>query len=69
MGVYASEFGCVAMSSFESMSVYLAPDHWTLHTSVMSQRNYPCDNILQQCYNELLLLLWYIYTAFYKIWW
>lgn len=44
-GVYASEFGCVAMSSFESMSVYLAEDHWTLHTPVMSQRNYPCDSI------------------------
>jgi hypothetical protein len=29
--VFASEFGCVAMSSFESMSATLDPDHWGLH--------------------------------------
>ena len=29
--VYASEFGAVAMSSFESMSPTLAPEHWGLH--------------------------------------
>jgi len=34
------------MSSFESMSVTLDPSHWALHTSQMSQRNYPCDNII-----------------------
>jgi len=45
-GVYASEFGCVAMSSFESMSVTLSPDHWSLHSAPMYQRNYPCDNII-----------------------
>eukprot|EP00403_Amphidinium_massartii_P026586 CAMPEP_0178395896 /NCGR_PEP_ID=MMETSP0689_2-20121128/13452_1 /TAXON_ID=160604 /ORGANISM="Amphidinium massartii, Strain CS-259" /LENGTH=952 /DNA_ID=CAMNT_0020016559 /DNA_START=255 /DNA_END=3113 /DNA_ORIENTATION=+ len=28
---FASEFGCVVMSSFESMSPTLAPHHWGLH--------------------------------------
>lgn len=29
--IFASEFGCVVMSSFESMSPTLAPAHWSLH--------------------------------------
>lgn len=29
--VFASEFGCVSMSSFESMSPTLSPQHWALH--------------------------------------
>ena len=29
--VFASEFGCVVMSSFESMSATLDPSHWGLH--------------------------------------
>ena len=29
--IFASEFGCVTMSSFESMSAKLSPDHWSLH--------------------------------------
>ena len=29
--VFASEFGAVAMSSFESMTATLAPEHWGLH--------------------------------------
>ena len=29
--VFASEFGCVTMSSFESMSPTLAPEHWGIH--------------------------------------
>ena len=29
--VFASEFGAVVMSSFESMSVTLAQEHWGLH--------------------------------------
>lgn len=45
-GYYASEFGCVAMSSFESMSPTLSPDHWSLHAPPMYQRNYPCDNVI-----------------------
>jgi beta-mannosidase len=30
-GTFASEFGSVAMSSFESMSATLAPEHWSIH--------------------------------------
>ena len=30
-GTYASEYGCVAMSSFESMSATLTPAHWSIH--------------------------------------
>jgi len=44
--IYASEFGCCGMSSFESMAPTLAPNHWSLHAPPMSQRNYPCDNII-----------------------
>lgn len=58
--VFASEFGTVVMSSFESMSVTLAKEHWGLHAgqpndqckdgckgpNVMAQRNYPCDNMI-----------------------
>ena len=29
--VFASEFGCVVMSSFESMSATLSPQHWSVH--------------------------------------
>jgi len=29
--VYASEFGCVTMSSFESISATLKPSHWGIH--------------------------------------
>jgi len=46
-GTFASEFGCVAMSSFESMSKTLTgPKDWSLHSPPMKQRNYPCDNII-----------------------
>jgi hypothetical protein len=45
-GVYASEFGCVAMSSFESMTPTLSPENWSLHSPPMYQRNYPCDNVV-----------------------
>eukprot|EP01060_Flectonema_neradi_P011083 TRINITY_DN18146_c0_g1_i2.p1 TRINITY_DN18146_c0_g1~~TRINITY_DN18146_c0_g1_i2.p1 ORF type:complete len:922 (+),score=158.51 TRINITY_DN18146_c0_g1_i2:45-2768(+) len=61
--VFASEFGSVVMSSFESMSVTLKPQHWSLHGGApaqpcsnhdcrgenpMQQRNYGCDNILMK---------------------
>ena len=60
--VFGSEFGCVGMSSFESMSATLKPEHWGLHAGMpgddscsyhecrgenpMSKRNYPCDNLI-----------------------
>jgi beta-mannosidase len=31
---FASEFGCVVMSSFESMSALLKPEHWGLHAGM-----------------------------------
>jgi beta-mannosidase len=44
-GVYASEFGCVAFSSFESMAPLLAPDHWSVHGGA------PADNCTTQFFN------------------
>ena len=45
-GTFASEFGAVAMSSFESMSPTLAAEHWGLHAPPMTERNYAADNFL-----------------------
>ena len=36
--IFASEFGCIGMSSFESMSPLLKPSHWGLHAGL------PADN-------------------------
>ena len=38
-GSYASEFGGVAISSWESLSPTLAPADWGLHNAAMAQRN------------------------------
>ena len=35
-GFFVSEFGCVAGSSFESLSPTLAPEHWSLHGGMPS---------------------------------
>jgi beta-mannosidase len=45
-GTYASEFGAVAISSFESMAPTLDPTNWGLHAPPMSQRNYAVDNFV-----------------------
>jgi hypothetical protein len=45
-GTYASEFGAVAISSWESMMPTLAPTSWGLHNAAMAQRNYAVDNIV-----------------------
>ena len=45
-GTYASEFGGVAISSFESLSPTLDPSHWALHAAPMSERNYAVDNFV-----------------------
>jgi len=45
-GTYASEFGAVAISSWESMNPTLAPADWGLHNAAMSQRNYAVDNFV-----------------------
>jgi len=34
------------MSSFESISATLPQSDWSVHAKPMSQRNYPCDNII-----------------------
>jgi hypothetical protein len=36
--IFASEFGAVVMSSFESMSPTLAPEHWSLHAGQPSDK-------------------------------
>jgi beta-mannosidase len=46
-GSFASEFGCSVFSSFESMAPTLVPADWTPHAQSMTQRNYPCDSIVQ----------------------
>lgn len=45
-GTYASEFGGVAVSSFESLAPTLNPGDWGLHTVPMAQRNYALDNFV-----------------------
>jgi beta-mannosidase len=45
-GTYASEFGAVAISSWESMMPTLAPTSWGLHNAAMAQRNYAVDNFI-----------------------
>ena len=62
--IFASEFGSVVMSSFESMSPTLAPAHWGLHggapderctapgpcdgKNAMAERNYDCDPLISK---------------------
>jgi hypothetical protein len=45
-GTFASEFGGVAISSFESLSPTLDSSHWALHANPMSERNYAVDNFV-----------------------
>jgi hypothetical protein len=46
-GVYTSEFGCVSMSSVESMAPYFSdPSTFYLEHPLFAQRNYPCNNII-----------------------
>ena len=44
-GHFVSEFGCVAFSSFESMSAQLPPDQWSVHSAAFFYRNWPVDNV------------------------
>jgi beta-mannosidase len=41
-GYMRTETGYGSMSSFESMSATLPPEHWGLETESMHERNYPC---------------------------
>lgn len=45
-GTYASEFGAVAYSSWESFASTLAPTSYGLHNDAMAQRNYIGDNFI-----------------------
>ena len=38
-GYFVSETGATTMSSFESMSATLSPEHWALHSAPMRERN------------------------------
>eukprot|EP01062_Namystynia_karyoxenos_P017405 TRINITY_DN163_c0_g1_i1.p1 TRINITY_DN163_c0_g1~~TRINITY_DN163_c0_g1_i1.p1 ORF type:complete len:1043 (+),score=341.75 TRINITY_DN163_c0_g1_i1:110-3130(+) len=65
--VFASEFGAVVMSSFESMAPTLAPEHWALHGGApdavcpkwpcdgynpMAERNYGCGNMMKRFFGD-----------------
>ena len=45
-GWYRSEFGCVAWSSFESMSGQMPPDQWGLLTPGAKNRNWNPSNVI-----------------------
>jgi hypothetical protein len=45
-GTYASEFGSVSSSSFESMSATLDSSHWGANSPPMSEHNYALDNLI-----------------------
>ena len=51
-GTYASEFGAVAISSWESISPTLAPASWGPHNPAMAQRNYAIDNFIASFAND-----------------
>ena len=44
---YQSEFGCVAWSSFESISAQLPADQWSLHSNAAGYRNWPVDAVIE----------------------
>ena len=44
-GKFTSEFGCVGMSSFESMSGTLSAANWSVHAPPFRQRNWPMDDL------------------------
>ena len=65
--IFASEFGTVVMSSFESMSATLKEEHWSLHggapdvtckswpckgSNPMSERNYNCDTLISKWFGK-----------------
>ena len=47
-GWYRSEFGCVAWSSFESMSGEMPPDQWGMLTPGGKNRNWNPSNIISK---------------------
>ena len=53
-GTFASEFGTVGMSSFESMAATLSAQNWGVHanTTVWTQRNYPTDSLVTSYFGQ-----------------
>ena len=53
-GTFASEFGAVGHSSFESMAATLSPANWGVHANatVWSQRNYPTDSLVESYFGQ-----------------
>lgn len=47
-GSFTSEFGAVAMPSFESLSASLSADHYSLHSPPMAERNWPADGAVHE---------------------
>ena len=52
MNWYKSEFGCVAWSSFESISAQLPPDQWSLNSDSAYYRNWPVDLVIHAYFGE-----------------
>lgn len=52
MNWYKSEFGCVAWSSFESMSNQLPEDQWSLHSDAAYYRNWPVDLVIRAYFGQ-----------------
>ena len=49
---YKSEFGCVAASSFESMSGQLPEDQWSLGSAASYYRNWPVDLVIRSYFGD-----------------
>ena len=54
---YKSEFGCVAFSSFESMSAQLPEDQWSVRSDSAYYRNWPVDNVIDSFFGPQNLTL------------
>lgn len=55
-GYMRTETGYGAMSSFESMSATLPPEHWGLETKSMHERNYPCHSHIRSYFGPNISL-------------
>ena len=51
-----TETGYGSMSSFESMSATLPPEHWGLETESMHERNYPCHTHIRSYFGPNISL-------------
>lgn len=51
-GSFTSEFGAVAMPSFESLAASLLPQHYSLHSPPMAERNWPADGAVASYFGD-----------------